>query len=97
MKKQFYVYIVASKRNGTLYIGITSDLTRRVWEHKQKVVKSFTKEYGVDKLVYYEVHDSAEAAITREKRLKKWNRAWKLKLIENMNPSWRDLWQDIAQ
>jgi len=68
-----------------------------VWEHKQKVVKSFTKEYGVNKLVYYEVHDSADTAITREKRLKKWNRAWKLRLIEGMNPSWRDLWQDITE
>jgi putative endonuclease len=97
MNKQFYVYILASQRNGTLYIGITSQLTRRVWEHKQKVVKSFTKEYGVNKLVYYEVHDSADTAITREKRLKKWNRAWKLRLIEGMNPSWRDLWQDITE
>lgn len=97
MKKQFYVYILASQRNGTLYIGITSHLTRRVCEHKQKVVESFTKKYGVNKLVYYEVHASAEAAITREKRLKKWNRAWKLKLIEDMNPSWLDLWQDICQ
>ena len=97
MKKQFFVYILAKERNGTLYVGITSELVRRVWEHKEKVVESFTKKYEVNRLVYYEVHESADAAITREKRLKKWNRAWKLRLIEGMNPSWRDLWQDIAQ
>ena len=97
MKKQFFVYILAKERNGTLYVGITSELVRRVWEHKEKVVESITKKYEVNRLVYYEVHESADAAITREKRLKKWNRAWKLRLIEGMNPSWRDLWQDIAQ
>ena len=70
MKKHFYVYILASQRNGTLYVGMTSDLVRRVWEHKQKVVEGFTAIYGVDKLVYYEVHDTAEGAIVREKRLK---------------------------
>ena len=97
MDKHFYVYILASQRNGTLYIGMTSDLVRRVWEHKQKVVDGFTAIYGVDKLVYYEVHDTAEGAIVREKRLKKWNRAWKLRVIEEMNPSWRDLYEDIGK
>jgi putative endonuclease len=95
MNKHFYVYILASQRNGTLYVGVTSDLVRRVWEHKQKVVEGFTAKYGVDKLVYYEVHDSAETAILLEKRIKKWNRAWKLRIIEEMNPTWRDLYEEI--
>ena len=97
MNKHFYVYILASKRNGTLYVGMTSDLVRRVWEHKQKVVEGFTAKYGLDKLVYYEVHDTAEGAIVREKRLKKWNRAWKLRVIEERNPSWRDLYEEIGK
>ena len=96
MDKHFYVYILASQRNGTLYIGMTSDLVRRVWEHKQKVVEGFSSIYGVDKLVYYEVHDTAEGAIVREKRLKKWNRVWKVRVIEEMNPSWRDLYDEIG-
>ena len=93
--KQFYVYILASKRNGTLYVGVTSDLLKRVWEHKNKDVKGFTEKYGVDKLVYYEVHADVDNAITREKQIKKWNRAWKLRLIEEKNPRWDDLFEKI--
>jgi putative endonuclease len=88
--------MLASKRNGTLYIGVTSGLAKRVGEHKNKCVDGFTKKYGVDKLVYYEAHDSAEAAIQREKQLKKWSRAWKLRLVEGMNPGWRDLYDEIC-
>jgi putative endonuclease len=91
MEKQFAVYILASGRNGTLYIGVTSNLPKRAWEHREGVVDGFTKEYGVKTLVWYEMHDNAESAITREKQLKKWNRLWKLKLIESMNPDWSDL------
>ena len=88
---------MAGKRNGTLYIGVTSDLIRRVWEHKNKVVQGFTAKYAVNLLVYYEIHPNAESAILREKRLKKWNRAWKLRLIEEMNPDWMDLYGDICR
>jgi putative endonuclease len=95
MGKQFYVYILSSKRNGTLYIGVTSELAKRIWEHKSKLVKGFTEKYGVDKLVYYEVYASAENAILREKQLKKWNRPWKLRLIEEKNPNWIDLFDEI--
>jgi putative endonuclease len=91
MEKQFAVYLLASRRNGTLYIGVTSNLPRRIWEHRQGVVEGFTKRYGVKSLVWYEMHDNPEAAITREKRLKKWNRDWKLAMIERVNPEWRDL------
>ncbi len=97
MEKQFYVYILANKRNGTLYLGVTSDLVKRVWQHKNGWVEGFTKKYGVKKLVYYEIHETAENAITREKQLKKWRRAWKLKLIEEQNSQWRDLYDDICQ
>jgi putative endonuclease len=96
VKKQFYVYILASNRNGTLYTGVTSDLVKRVWQHKNDLVAGFTEEYGVKKLVYYEVHDNAEAAITREKRIKKWRRAWKLRLIEEKNPHWQDPYENIS-
>jgi len=92
----YYVYILASKRNGTLYIGMTNNLVRRVWEHKNNVVEGFTKKYGVHQLVWYEVADTPQAAIAREKQLKKWNRAWKLKLIEARNPKWKDLYDEIA-
>ena len=92
----YYVYILASKRNGTLYIGMTNNLVRRVWEHKNNVVEGFTKKYGVHQLIWYEVADTPQAAITREKQLKKWNRAWKLKLIEAGNPEWKDLCDEIA-
>ena len=90
------VYILSSKRNGTLYIGVTSDLVQRVWQHKNDLVDGFTKRYGVHNLVWYEVHDTMESAITREKALKKWHRAWKLRLIEESNPSWRDLYSEIV-
>lgn len=94
--KQPAVYILASKRNGTLYIGVTSDLIKRVWEHKSDLVEGFTKQYRVHQLVYYEEHQDMLAAITREKQLKKWNRAWKIELIEKHNPGWRDLWEEIS-
>ena len=97
MEKSFYIYILANKRNGTLYIGITSDLIKRIGEHKNKVIKGFTKKYSIDKLVYYEHHDTAESAINREKRLKDWDRKWKLELIEKSNPAWKDLYKDICR
>ncbi|HET6425320.1 MAG TPA: GIY-YIG nuclease family protein [Planctomycetaceae bacterium] len=93
--KQPTVYILASQRNGTLYVGVTSDLIQRVWQHKYDVVEGFTKQYGVHMLVYYELHDDMEYAILREKRLKKWNRSWKLRLIEERNPDWNDLYDSI--
>ena len=93
--KQPAVYILASQRNGTLYIGVTSDLVQRIWQHKNDVVEGFTKEYGVHLLVWYELHEDMESAIIREKRLKKWNRAWKLRLIEEKNPNWQDLYESI--
>ena len=94
MIKQPAVYILASKRNGTLYIGVTSDLQKRVWEHKNNTVEGFTKRYGVHNLVYYELHGDMLSAISREKQMK-WNRAWKLELIAKQNPDWKDLWDDI--
>jgi putative endonuclease len=94
--KHFYVYILCSKRNGTLYIGVTSDLIKRIYEHKNDLVDGFTKKYGVHRLVWSETHDSAESAITREKQIKKWKRAWKLKLIEQNNPEWNDLYENIC-
>jgi putative endonuclease len=96
MDKHFYVYILASRKHGTIYIGVTNDLIRRVYEHKNKFVSGFTAEYGVDKLVYYEIFDDPEAAIVREKRLKKWKRDWKIALIEESNPGWDDLYPTLA-
>jgi len=96
MERQPAVYIMASKPNGTLYIGVTSDLVRRAWQHKNDCVDGFTKRYGVNRLVYYEQHEDMISAITREKQLKKWNRAWKLELIETLNPDWKDLSDQIA-
>ncbi len=93
--KPGYVYILASKRNGTLYIGVTSDLNGRVWQHQNEIVGGFTSKYHVHKLVYYEVCADIRGAIIREKQLKEWKRAWKLELIENFNPSWRDLYEDL--
>ena len=93
--KQPAVYILASQRNGTLYIGVTSDLVQRVWQHRNGLVEGFTKKYGVHRLVYYELHADMTEAIQREKRLKKWNRAWKIELIERENPEWLDLWPMI--
>ena len=92
----YYVYILASQRNGTLYVGVTSDLVGRIWEHKNDLVEGFTKKYGIHILVWYELHDDIQAAITREKRLKKWNRAWKLKLIEKENSGWNDLYDRLV-
>jgi putative endonuclease len=85
------VYIMASRRNGTLYVGVTSDLPRRVWEHRTGAFGGFTQQYGCHLLVWHEAHESMESAIVREKRLKRWNRVWKLRIIEEMNPEWRDL------
>ena len=95
MGKRMWVYILASKRNGTLHIGVTNDLIRRVWEHRNDEVKGFTKRYQVHRLVHFEAFDEPEFAIGREKTLKKWPRKWKLALIEKDNPEWRDLWDDI--
>ena len=89
------VYILASKRNGTLYIGVTSDLIRRVWQHKEGLSEGFAKQYGTDTLVWYESHETMESAIAREKALKKWRRVWKLELIERENPQWHDLYYDL--
>ena len=90
------VYILASKQNGTLYVGVTSNLVRRVWEHKNDVVKGFTKLHGVHELVWYEVHESMEGAISREKDIKRWKRAWKIRLIERENQNWSDLYDEIV-
>ncbi len=90
-----YVYILSSGKNGTLYIGVTNDLRRRVWEHKHDLVKGFTKEYGVHNLVYYEQYEDIEQAILREKQMKTWKRFWKIKLINKSNPEWTDLYETI--
>ncbi|HEY6364663.1 MAG TPA: GIY-YIG nuclease family protein [Candidatus Binatia bacterium] len=95
MRKQPAVYILASGRNGTLYVGVTSDLQKRIWEHKNDLIEGFTKRYSVHRLVYYELHDEMVAAITREKAIKKWKRDWKLNLIEGQNPDWNDLWKKV--
>jgi putative endonuclease len=95
--RSYWVYILASGLGGTLYIGVTNDLVRRVYEHRTKVAEGFTKKYGVDRLVHYEQFDDIENAIRREKRLKKWNRAWKVRLIEEANPNWDDLYTSIAR
>ena len=94
--RSYYVYILASRISGTLYIGVTNDLVRRVGEHKLKIAESFTKKHEVSRLVYFEVFDQIEHAIQREKRLKKWPRAWKISLVEKQNPDWIDLYPDIA-
>ena len=95
VNKRPAVYILASKRNGTLYIGVTSDLVKRIWEHNNDLVEGFTKSYGVHRLVWYELHESMESAVTREKQLKEWKRQWKLELIEDTNPNWLDLYPAI--
>lgn len=89
--------MLASKRNGTLYLGVTSDLVKRIYEHKNGLVEGFTKKYNVHDLVWYEIHSSADSAITREKQIKKWNRAWKIELIEKENLGWKDLYGDICK
>jgi len=95
MDKQPATYMLASRRNGTLYVGVTSDLIARAWQHREQIVKGFTSKYNVTRLVWYELHGTMEGAITREKRLKKWNRDWKIRLIEERNPYWNDLWDEI--
>ncbi|MBI4827086.1 MAG: GIY-YIG nuclease family protein [Nitrospirae bacterium] len=93
--KIYCVYILSSRRNGTLYVGMTSDLIKRVYEHKSCMVDGFTKQHGVHCLVWYEIHETSDAAILREKQIKKWERKWKLRLIEEMNPEWKDLYEDL--
>ncbi len=93
--KTYYVYILASRRNGTLYVGVTNNLVRRVYEHKNDFIKGFTQRYGVHMLVHYEQCESADSALQREKRLKSWHRDWKIRLIEETNPEWKDLYQEI--
>ncbi|MEO6293213.1 MAG: GIY-YIG nuclease family protein [Burkholderiaceae bacterium] len=96
MEKAYYVYLLASQKNGTLYTGVTSNLVKRVWEHREGVAEGFTSKYGIKHLVWFEVHENAISAITREKQLKKWNREWKINLIQQENPTWRDLYADIT-
>ena len=91
----YFVYLLASEPYGTLYIGLTTNLSRRVWEHKNKLVPGFTAKYGVDRLVWFEIHDDREAALRREKQLKEWNRDWKINLIESNNRHWIDLYPDL--
>jgi putative endonuclease len=88
--------MLASNRNGTLYVGVTSDLLSRIWQHKNDQVEGFTKRYGIHNLVWYEPHPTMESAISREKNIKKWNREWKLALIERMNPQWQDLFEELT-
>jgi len=96
VNRQPAVYILTNRRNGTLYIGVTSDLVKRVWQHKNNMIEGFSKNYNLHELVWYELHDSMESAILREKRLKDWKRSWKLKLIESINPDWQDLYDSIV-
>jgi putative endonuclease len=96
MERQPYVYLLASDRNGTLYVGVTSDLIRRTWEHREHTAEGFSRRYDVTRLVWFEAHATMESAILREKRIKKWNRAWKVRLVDAANPSWRDMWFDIV-
>ena len=91
----FYVYILANKRNGTLYIGMTDDLVKRVWQHRNGIIRGFAQRYGIRMLVWYEQHQTRESAFARERQMKKWNRAWKLEIIKRMNPGWRDLWDEV--
>ena len=95
LNEQPATYILASNRNGTLYVGVTSDLVSRTWQHREHLADGFTKKHAVTKLVWYELHKTMESAITREKQIKKWNRAWKIRMIEERNPYWNDLWADI--
>ena len=95
--KQYFVYIMASKKNGTLYIGVTNDLIKRVYQHKNNIIKGFTEKYSVHNLVYYEPYRYVKDAINREKRLKRWKRAWKIRLIEQENPNWEDLYPKLER
>jgi putative endonuclease len=94
--KNYYVYILTNKKEGVFYTGVTSNLLKRIYEHKNNVVEGFTKKYNTKQLAYYEVFEEIESAIKREKRLKRWNRDWKIKVIEEMNPNWEDLYNKIA-
>jgi putative endonuclease len=93
----FYVYILASRRNGTIYTGMTDNLIARIWQHRDGIVPGFTKQYGIKTLVWYEQHGTRESALLRERQIKRWNRKWKLELIEASNPMWRDLYNEITQ
>ena len=93
----FYTYIVASRRNGTLYVGMTDNLSERIWQHKHRVFRGFTAKYGVDKLVWFESHETRESAFIRERQMKEWRRSWKLLLIEAANPTWSDLYETLNQ
>ena len=97
MKYQPCVHLLASKRNGTLYAGVTSNLPKRIWEHKNNTVEGFTRKYGVHLLVWYELHETMESAIQQEKRIKEWKRAWKIRLIEEANPEWLDLYPELLE
>jgi putative endonuclease len=95
--RSYWVYILASRPRGTLYVGMTNDLVRRIYEHREGLAEGFTKEHGVKMLVYYEQHATAISAIQREKNIKHWSRKWKIDLIRSMNPGWRDLWEEIVR
>ena len=97
MSKQFFVYITANGPRGVLYIGMTSDLAGRTWEHRERLLKGFTKRYGVDRLVCFEPHDDASIAAQRERAMKRWRRDWKIELVETQNPTWRDLFGDVVR
>jgi len=94
-ERQYYLYILASQKNGTLYIGVTNNLFQRIYQHRNKTAKSFTEKYNINKLVYYEIYQYIQDAIVREKQMKKWKRQWKLELIEENNPSWTDLFPEL--
>ncbi|HJD55357.1 MAG TPA: GIY-YIG nuclease family protein [Rickettsia endosymbiont of Pyrocoelia pectoralis] len=95
--KEYYVYILSNKCNGTLYVGVTSDIIKRIWQHKQKIIKGFTTKYDIDKLVYFEQFNDINLAIGREKRLKEYKRKWKLDLINSSNPNWEDLYVEFLK
>ena len=95
--KTYCVYMLCSRQNGTLYVGVTSDLMKRIYEHKNNLVEGFTKKYHVHRLVWYETHETPDTAIEREKQIKKWERAWKLRLVEEHNPGWKDLYNDLLE
>ena len=96
IQKQAYIYIMANKRNGTIYVGVTSNLPARVWQHKNNIIEGFTKKYSTHILIYFEQHENMQSAIDREKQIKKWKRKWKLRLIEIENPDWKDLYVGIT-
>ncbi len=97
LTQTYFIYMLASGRNGTLYVGVTNNLPRRIFEHKNGLTEGFTKRYGVHLLVWYEMHEDIGEAILREKQIKKWNRAWKIRMIEETNPDWRDIYDDIIR